>query len=94
VPVLYPASLLYMVSGLFEEPVIDEPLLGMERYYHVDGPYDLPQVHDILDWIDGHCVWSASAGGAGLGSGALRHGGFAADPQTLASLEHILTHGF
>jgi hypothetical protein len=94
VPVLYPASLLYLVSGLFEDPVVDMPIVGMQRYHLATGPYNLPEVKDVLGWIGDRCVWSEVAGSPGFASGALKHGGFGDDPATVASLEHILLYGF
>jgi hypothetical protein len=94
VPVLYPASLLYLVSGLFEDPAVDMPIVGMQRYHQATGPYDLAEVKDVLGWIDERCVWSEAAGSPGLATGAQKHGGFGEDRATIGSLEHILLHGF
>lgn len=93
VPVLYPASLLYLVSGLFEESEIDMPILGMQRYFRASGPYDRPMTHDVVKWIDDRCVWSIAEGTLGLQSTACRHGGFCEDITTRASLCHILRSG-
>jgi hypothetical protein len=95
VPVLYPASLLYMVSGLFEDPVVDMPIVGMQRYFSGAAPYDDAATKEVMTWIDNRCVWSVADGGVGgLQSGALKHGGFDEDLTTRSSLQHILSTGF
>lgn len=93
VPLLYPASLLYLVSGLFEEDEADMPIVGMQRYLQASGPYDTPAVRAVAAWIDSRCVWSPAQTGAGLLSSAPRHGGFDEDVSTQQSLAHILQHG-
>jgi len=94
VPVLYPASLLYMVSGLFEDAQVDMPLIGMQRYAGAAGPYDQPAVRAVAEWIGAREVWSPADGGPGLRAGAQRHGGFDKDDAVRASLTHILQHGY
>lgn len=93
VPFLYPASLLYMVSGLFE-PEADTPLLGMQRY-HQTGPYDFPEVQAVREWIADRCIWSVSQGLLpGLQSTSHKHGAFNSDRSTRESVKHILRNGF
>lgn len=94
VPVLYPASLLYMVSGLFEDPVVDMPILGMQRHFNTTGPYDQPAIRAVTEWIDNRCIWSVWEGAIGLRTAAYRHGGFNEDLETRKSLKHILLNGF
>lgn len=95
VPALYPASLLYMISGLLEDPVIDMPIVGMERYYDLTGPYnDLPGLPDVARWIGDRHVWSVSMGQAGLQTAAQKHAQFDEDPDTITSIKHILESGF
>lgn len=90
---LYPHSLLYLVSGLFEEQV-DQPLVGMQRFY---SGYDSPVVRDVLErlrQIPSHIIWSEGPAvpesGAGLLSTADSHPGFDNDATTLKSLQTIL----
>jgi hypothetical protein len=90
VPVLYPASLLYLVSGLFEEPTVDMPLVGMQRYFSNADPYVTPEMKAVTKYLRDKCVWSLAAGGAGLNCGAERHGGFDRDPATRESLTEFL----
>jgi hypothetical protein len=90
VPVLYPASLLYLVSGLFEEPTIDMPLVGMQRYFSNAEPYVTPEISAITKYLRDKCVWSVAADGPGLNCGAERHGGFDRDPATRESLTEFL----
>lgn len=94
VPLLYPSSLLYMVSGLFEDPVVDMPIVGMQRYFSAAGPYDLPAVRSVTEWIGPRNLWSHADGGQGLQSTAERHGKFDDDRDTRKSLQHILQQGF
>ncbi len=94
VPVLYPASLLYMVSGLFEDPVVDMPIVGMQRYFNTTGPYDQPAVRAVAKWMADRCVWSVSDGAPGLQTAANKHGEFDEDLKTRTSLKHLLLNGF
>jgi hypothetical protein len=95
--VVYPASLLYFVSGVLEDGM-DVPLAGMERYYH--PPYQgnafaaiesarafalLKKPHAI--------VWAPSTDGQGFNCDMTSHGGWASSPQTLASVQYIIREG-
>ena len=99
VPVIYPASLLYFVSGLLEDEP-DQPLLGMERYL-ANATYDaadFPNVDACRRFFAGFAdawIWSPSARPAPLGSDGKHHQDFDdADAATLASVESILLHGY
>ncbi|MBL7198897.1 MAG: hypothetical protein ISS56_01975 [Anaerolineae bacterium] len=98
VPVIYRGSLLYLVSGLFEEEEIDMPLVGMERYFGAEGPYDRPDIVDVLDYIKPEMrVWSGKAEGLGPGKRctAATHGAFDDEDQpTRDSVAHLLREGF
>jgi hypothetical protein len=102
---VYPSSLLYLISGILEEdsnqkPDIDCPLLGMGRFYDENynaRPADAglrDDVRHLLDSFTNGVVWSQSNGGAGLASSCLDHGGFDNDPDTIASLQHLIKNGF
>jgi hypothetical protein len=93
VPVLYRGSLLYLVSGLFEDAV-DEPVVGMQRYFDPDGPYDAAAVRRVREYLAGKTVWSEDVAQVGRKSTAREHGGFDEDAATLESIGHILEHGF
>ena len=99
IPVLYPHSLLYFVSGVVEAEA-DTPLLGMQRYYdNVQySAEEFGHVETLRQFINGNnqnIIWSRNTGsGPGLETGALKHGDFDNDPKTLASIQHILQHGF
>jgi hypothetical protein len=92
--VLYPASLLYFVSGVIEDER-DAPLVGMERYYR--EPYKGGTFPDI-DWIksfacftqDRSCVWSDRTDEPGFRCDMRSHGGWVEAPMTLDSVLHIL----
>lgn len=105
VPVVYPRSLLYAISGLLEEEVhdgkkrsaSDMPIVGMERYYTRERAYPgdaFPDVATARAFLgdDPSCaVWSIAAGdGDGLRSSSVRHGDFDNDPATLASLAYLI----
>ena len=79
VPGLYPASLLYMVSGLFEEPVVDMPIVGMQRYYTQAEPYLAPAIQLITSYLEGKCAWSIAQTGRGWATSAQKHGEFNED---------------
>ncbi|MEM8885812.1 MAG: hypothetical protein AAGD14_17235 [Planctomycetota bacterium] len=98
VPVLYPHSLLYFVSGVVEDEV-DMPLIGMQRYFDEDAyPSDaFPSVELFrrhMDDVEHGIVWSVSTGTPGLESAALKHGDFDEDEKTRASMQHLIRHGF
>lgn len=66
VPVLYPHSLLYFVSGVVE-PEIDMPIVGMERFYDTtkfptDNFPDVATVRDYMKEKPGRAVWSVTEG--------------------------------
>ncbi len=86
---IYPRSLLFLVSGVFEDKP-DTPLVGMarhitERTSSADASYD-----DVRHWLAADCrlILSPSADEApdGLRTKAAHHGDFDTDPATLASL--------
>ena len=98
-PRLYPRSLLYIVSGLFEAsdgaPAPDAPLLGMERFLGMDPNLlsereeraALSAVLAFLATAQNGVVYSKSEGqAAGLNTLSISHGDFDAEAQTLASV--------
>ena len=95
VPIIYPRSLLYFVSGVLEgEP--DVPIMGMQRFYSFDGN-DFPSVGRVRAWLEegaGRRVWSIDETADGLGSKSLKHGDFDNDEVTVASIGFILKNGF
>lgn len=99
VPVIYPASLLYFVSGLLEDEP-DQPIGGMQRYL-VDATYDadhFPNVEACREFFARYSnalVWAPHAGAAGCASDGHHHEDFDdRDPETLASVASILKNGF
>ncbi len=109
VPVIYPHSLLYFVSGLTEREAdgsgaFDLPLVGMERYLRDEGgTYTTPEVVALRAFLaedPRRVVWSPADDGAGRASNALSHVDFDELTNkkgevltTLQSLQHLLTHG-
>ena len=95
---IYPCSLLYLVSGLFEEAkddaFPDAPLLGMQRFLSADPAWltDPDQVDAVqkstafLTAPDHSTVYAVSNGGPGRSTAATSHGAFDDDPKTLESV--------
>jgi hypothetical protein len=106
VPVLYKGSLLYMVSGIFEEEAAkgelgDVPLVGMQRHIQcVPGsPYYREEWKGLFDWLklSERSVWADDnlPVTQGYQSNAHKHGEIDdQDADTLKSLGYILEHGF
>jgi hypothetical protein len=99
VPIVYPRSLLYLVSGVLEgEP--DVPIMGMQRFVTREdtfGKEKFPGVHGVRDWFGkmaSRTVWSMDERVSGLGSKAGKHGEFDNEASTIASVQWILQHGF
>jgi hypothetical protein len=95
---LYPRSLLYFISGVLEEKA-DFPVAGMERFY-LGAPFDdaqypeIARVRAFLDAAQDSRVWSRQTGVAGQESESEAHADFDNDPKTVASLRHLIAHGF
>lgn len=94
VPVLYPRSLLYFVSGLLEGEE-EQPIVGMQRFYTSQPAYDddetVKAVRAFMAEDPHRAVWSISEGvGPGFDSRADAHGAFDRDTVTLGSVVEIL----
>ncbi|MGR9265616.1 hypothetical protein [Rhizobium leguminosarum] len=94
---LYPSSLLYLVSGLFEDrdadAFVDAPILGMARFLAADFPNfsdqrDVSAASAVKSFLDrpNHLVLAMENSNPGFKCKALSHGGFDDDPDTLASI--------
>jgi hypothetical protein len=103
VPVLYPNSLLYLVSGMFEyigdAIATDLPILGMQRYFRDDKVYREEAIVRVrarfgLGTQQTQLVWSTTKGGPGRDADSEKHGEFD-DPGhiTMDSVIHILKNG-
>ena len=96
VPVVYPRSLLYFVSGLLETDetgaaVVDMPLVGMERFYTREDVYADAATARVRSLTSGGHVWSITSGAAvGLSSASAKHGDFDNDELTVASLAAMI----
>jgi len=90
---LYPRSLLYIVSGCFEDRP-DEAILGMERFLRQAGTSAGRDYDDVRRWLQDELrlVYSPSEAGAlqGEQTKALKHGAFDDDQATLASLLYLV----
>lgn len=96
VPVLYPRSLLYFISGVLEGSA-DIPIVGMQRFFstHDYPSEEFPNVELVRRWFDGDptsLVWSQMDGGAGRASNASSHYMFDDDPTTLDSVPEPRWH--
>lgn len=104
--IVYPSSLLYLVSGILESRVLadgsledeaDMPLLGLERHYALKDIYigegfrDVERVRAWLDESPGRLVWAKAEGQPdGLNCVSIDHGAFDNDEQTLLSIGAVL----
>lgn len=99
VPVLYPHSLLYFVSGVVEAEV-DLPIIGMERFYNTQEFTSskfpaISVVRNYIDSVQNGATWSVTTnGGPGRNSASLSHGDFDNEQTTLDSVSHIIANGF
>lgn len=99
VPVLYPHSLLYFVSGVVEGGE-DVPLVGMQRFFDSDHfpAAKFAEVEQVRAYLNGQNhgnVWSTvQNAGTGLDSMSARHGDFDNDLVTLASIRDMIKNGF
>jgi hypothetical protein len=98
VPLVYPRSLLYFVSGVLERDAegaaeAGKPLVGLARWLDRDrdGPAEVRSVRDYLLNEDGRVVWSPSSGPPGRSAGALSHGDFDDDGEVRESLVALLS---
>lgn len=103
---VYPSSLLYLVSGILESSSTDDgtltdapdmPLLGLERHYASTDVYrdqDFPALARVRAWLNEaphRMVWSRSENqGDGLNSLSNDHGAFDNDEETLRSIAAVL----
>ncbi len=102
VPVIYPSSLLYFISGILEGEE-DKPLLGMQRFFKTVPPFNddafpgITRSKVFLSSEKSSIVWSIIDNGEGMSSNATSHGGekgFDYDSITLESLEYMIKYGY
>jgi len=96
VPDVYTRSLLYLVSGVFEDAP-DTPILGMQRFFSTQAPFnkwpEVPLTITYLSASQHNNVWSLIDAGNGLSTHCNKHGLFYTEEVTLTSLGYILTNG-
>lgn len=96
---IYPASLLYFVSGVLEDES-DEPILGMQRSYtlpvYAAGFPDISSVKSFAPLLLPRAfAWADITQGAGANCDMHSHGGWISEaPATLASVVAIVHKGF
>lgn len=98
VPLLYPHSLLYFVSGVVESNE-DSPIVGMHRFYDKGLFPDAvhPDVKTVRDFVEDRAVWAVTpaTAPAGMRSEATTHTAFDyEDDATLTSVKQAITSGF
>jgi hypothetical protein len=93
---IYPSSLLYLVSGLFEESggeaFPDAPILGMQRFVGatwLDDAKESPAGQRIAAFFQApdHAITYSPAPGV---TTADTHSGFCSEPLTLASVRKLM----
>ncbi len=98
IPGLYNKSLLYLVSALCERNSdADEPLVGMQRYWKDNPPYQTPTIRAVTQFLgETRSVWSPTSDSAkpGYRSKAKCHGGFPLEVKTNDSVCYTLRNGF
>lgn len=96
VPVVYPRSLLYFISGVLEtdaagEPEPAKPLVGLQRYYERPQNAIPDEIRSAREYVTGgRAVWSPADAAPGLSSGAVHHGDFDNDPKVRDSLRAMI----
>jgi hypothetical protein len=97
VPVLYPSSLLYFVSGLLEDEP-DKPILGMQRYYSGKSPYATAQITGVTstsEFVKPNALdWAQCTSGPGCDCDMKSHGGIDKAAALISSLQYIIQNGF
>lgn len=100
VPVLYPHSLLYFISGVLEDGY-DVPIIGMDRFYDrnlfPDSTFpDVKPARAFVTKTTHGAVWSVTDSAAlpGVQSTSEKHGDFNNDVPTVKSIVHLLKKGF
>jgi hypothetical protein len=95
---LYPASLLYFISGVLEDES-DEPVLGMQRYYTLPiyNSADFPEIGSVEAFaplkVPRDFAWSDIVQGAGANCDMHTHGCWQQAPETMASILSIVAGG-
>ena len=97
-PILYPSSLLYFVSGVLESES-DTPLVGMARFYN--GVYEATKFPSLgyarsapLLQSKSALVWALASGGDGLNCDMRKHGEWPKAEATLKSVQYIVKNGY
>ena len=88
---VYPATLLYLVSNVFEEQ-LGARLIGLQRDSDVNAAKT--DFRAVRDYLRGNSrvrtVWGPETAQPGLQSGATSHGGFPRDAKTLESIRSVV----
>ena len=98
---IYPASMLYFVSGVAEEGSTDTPIIGLQRFLnkgsiYQNPKYNYPECIKADKWlkIKSRVFYSKTGRKANNGerSTAIQHGDFDNNSDTLNSIAYMLTH--
>lgn len=95
VPLIYPRSLLYLISGVLEAEA-DIPIAGMTRFWTGQTPFDDAYLTELAAWLKEagkarHVLSVTDGGPDGMRSRSDKHGEFDDDAETLASLTHLVS---
>jgi hypothetical protein len=99
VPLVYPHSMLYLVSGLLERDAGGKseggkPLVGLHRWItgqaRNDDSAELASVRAFIESDKTNVVWSPCDGPRGLASGAVSHGEFDDDAKVRDSVRVLI----
>jgi hypothetical protein len=93
IPSAFPASLLYLVSGVLEVES-DTPLVGMERFYSDEAAYRQEPYDVVAEYVQPRTAWSRrNVGDFMTLTGPCEmtsHGGFYNEPATMNSIRQLL----
>lgn len=97
---VYTHSLLYLISGVLEDrgDSYDAYILGLERHIAFNAPYDVDDLEAVNKYLYMQDLQRVSFSktiadtAEGMQTHAVKHGGFALEEKTLASIQYILRH--
>lgn len=89
IPYIYTHSLLYLISGLFEDDV-DSKIMGLHEQFKADGRYSaFPELKELNDFLNANKLilsTDITNPDESMRSNSLKHGGFDDDDNTLKSI--------
>lgn len=98
IPLLYPRSLLYLISGILEQDEYDAHILGLHRHIRGTKPYDIEILTEIQNFLGTNdpdsqrIILSKSQGEMGRIADATSHKGFTFYKEIINSINYYLKH--